>query len=98
MADADADPNEHKDQHGHGTHVVRLLLKFAPRAEIFVAKISDTKSLTLTRAHRLSEVSNLLLLSDLHLQLLIWYFDRRSDRLDNTPTLSTFPLVSSPCP
>ncbi|KAI1478324.1 subtilisin-like protein [Daldinia eschscholtzii] len=31
------------DSYGHGTHIVRLLLRFAPRADIIVAKISESK-------------------------------------------------------
>jgi subtilisin family serine protease len=33
------------DTHGHGTHVARILLRFAPRAELLVAKISEGRSL-----------------------------------------------------
>jgi len=33
------------DSYGHGTHVIRLLLRFAPFAKIIVAKISESKSL-----------------------------------------------------
>ena len=34
------------DDYGHGTHVVRLLLRFAPLAKIIVAKVSESKYLT----------------------------------------------------
>ncbi|OPB42086.1 hypothetical protein A0O28_0032030 [Trichoderma guizhouense] len=33
-----------EDTYGHGTHVTRLLLQMAPAAEIFIAKISDCKT------------------------------------------------------
>ncbi|KAI1089240.1 hypothetical protein F5B19DRAFT_467985 [Rostrohypoxylon terebratum] len=36
-------PDQWQDSHGHGTHVTRLLLETAPRAEIFVAKICTGK-------------------------------------------------------
>lgn len=32
-----------QDSHGHGTHIVRILLETAPRAEIFVGKICTGK-------------------------------------------------------
>ncbi|EHK48574.1 hypothetical protein TRIATDRAFT_53348 [Trichoderma atroviride IMI 206040] len=38
-----ADEHAHIDNDGHGTHVVGLLLRFAPRAKIIVAKISNSK-------------------------------------------------------
>lgn len=41
-----SDPDAYVDSYGHGTHVVRLLLRFAPRANILVAKISESKQLT----------------------------------------------------
>ncbi|EXK27691.1 hypothetical protein FOMG_15919 [Fusarium oxysporum f. sp. melonis 26406] len=37
------------DTHGHGTHVVKLLLRFAPRARIIVLKVSENSSLEKTR-------------------------------------------------
>ncbi|KAG7438611.1 Minor extracellular protease Epr [Fusarium oxysporum f. sp. raphani] len=33
-----------EDIHGHGTHVARLVLRHAPECEVYVAKISDTRS------------------------------------------------------
>ncbi|KAF2963179.1 hypothetical protein GQX73_g10399 [Xylaria multiplex] len=38
-------PTDHVDTYGHGTHVARLLLKMAPSADIFIAKISEGKHL-----------------------------------------------------
>jgi hypothetical protein len=46
------------DTHGHGTHVARLLLRFAPHAEIFVAKVSEGKSLEETKLEQLVKVSH----------------------------------------
>ncbi|KAK4443846.1 hypothetical protein QBC34DRAFT_416455 [Podospora aff. communis PSN243] len=40
-----ADEHAYVDSYGHGTHVVRLLLRFAPFANIIVAKISESKYL-----------------------------------------------------
>ncbi|KAI9684271.1 MAG: hypothetical protein M1822_005744 [Bathelium mastoideum] len=34
------------DSYGHGTHVARLLLRFAPSAEIVVAKVSESKDVS----------------------------------------------------
>ncbi|CCT63237.1 related to thermostable alkaline protease precursor [Fusarium fujikuroi IMI 58289] len=33
-----------EDIHGHGTHVARLVLRHAPECEVYVAKISNTRS------------------------------------------------------
>lgn len=38
-----ADEHDFVDTYGHGTHVVRLLLRFAPCAKIIIAKISNSK-------------------------------------------------------
>ncbi|RYP46073.1 hypothetical protein DL768_007665 [Monosporascus sp. mg162] len=40
------DEHAYVDSYGHGTHVVRLLLRFAPSAMIIVAKVSESKNLT----------------------------------------------------
>jgi hypothetical protein len=55
--DSDPNPSDWKDCHGHGTHVTRLLLKLAPRAEIFVAKMTNSKTLKLTKKHQFSKVN-----------------------------------------
>jgi hypothetical protein len=47
--DTDPDPEDWKDKHGHGTQVARLLLRYAPRADIIIAKICDSKSLKITK-------------------------------------------------
>lgn len=44
------------DEHGHGTQVARLVLKFAPRADICVARISSSRSLNV-KVTQLSKVS-----------------------------------------
>ena len=41
-----ADEYAYVDSYGHGTHVVRLLLRTVPFANIIVAKISESKYLT----------------------------------------------------
>jgi subtilisin family serine protease len=51
------DPDDHKDFHGHGTHVTRLLLEMAPSAELYIAKVSDSRSINATDLNRISEVS-----------------------------------------
>lgn len=50
-------PELDKDNYGHGTHVTRLLLQMAPAAEIYIAKISDTKHVDPKDMSRISEVS-----------------------------------------
>jgi subtilisin family serine protease len=45
------------DKHGHGTHVARILLTYAPRADIFVAKFSNTKELAADNVAQLHDVS-----------------------------------------
>ena len=46
-----------EDINGHGTHVARLLLRTAPAAEIFVAKISDNTSLYSKDISQIAHVS-----------------------------------------
>lgn len=50
-------PESYMDKYGHGTHVTRLLLKMAPAAEIYVAKITDNKSVDPQDMSRIAEVS-----------------------------------------
>lgn len=50
------DPKDCQDYHGHGTHVARLLLRFAPEADIYVAKVSDSRFLEKTTMDRLVRV------------------------------------------
>jgi hypothetical protein len=50
-------PESYLDNYGHGTHVARLLLKMAPAAEIFVAKITDDKNIDPENMSRIAEVS-----------------------------------------
>ncbi|EFX04389.1 extracellular serine protease [Grosmannia clavigera kw1407] len=42
-----------EDELGHGTHVTRLILEMAPEAELYVAKISDKKTIQSSDLHRL---------------------------------------------
>lgn len=44
------------DYHGHGTHVARLVLQFAPEAEIYIAKVSKSQSLEHTKIDQLAQV------------------------------------------
>lgn len=46
------------DYHGHGTHVARLLLRFAPEADIYVAKISASRTLEKTRLDQIANVTH----------------------------------------
>lgn len=50
-------PTDHGDTYGHGTHVARLLLKMAPAAEIFIAKICEGKHLNADRLSSITKVS-----------------------------------------
>jgi subtilisin family serine protease len=52
------DPEDHKDFHGHGTHVTRLLLEMAPSAELYIAKVSDNQSINVTDLNRIAEASS----------------------------------------
>lgn len=50
--------NDHsrtQDNDGHGTHIVGLVLQLAPHAEIYVAKISETRQVPVDS--RIDEVS-----------------------------------------
>ncbi|KAK3361553.1 hypothetical protein B0T24DRAFT_684592 [Lasiosphaeria ovina] len=44
-----AKEGDYEDSHGHGTHVVRIMLKLAPRAEVVVIKVSNGRSLEFTK-------------------------------------------------
>ncbi len=33
--------NDISDRYGHGTHAAELILRFAPEAELYVAKVAD---------------------------------------------------------
>jgi subtilisin family serine protease len=44
------------DTHGHGTHVAALLLKVAPYAQIYVAKVATAENIP--KDHRIAEVHN----------------------------------------
>jgi len=48
--------DQHLDSYGHGTHVVRLLLRFAPNAEIVVAKVSENKFFITTQMSQIIKV------------------------------------------
>ncbi|KAF5593782.1 subtilisin [Fusarium subglutinans] len=43
------------DIHGHGTHVARLVLRYAPECEVYVAKVSDTRSFSEDQVGRLAK-------------------------------------------
>ncbi len=49
------------DSYGHGTHVTRMLLKTAPLAEIYVAKVTENRDLDESRVGDIVKVcSNIL--------------------------------------
>lgn len=48
----------YEDEYGHGTHVTRLLLKMAPAAEIYVAKITNGKTVDTKDMGRIAEASS----------------------------------------
>lgn len=49
-----------KDYYGHGTHVARLLLTLAPQAELYIAKVSNGKSISPPDLFRIAEVCKIL--------------------------------------
>lgn len=55
---AEPDPDDYEDRYGHGTQVARLVLRFAPRATVIIAKISDSKTLNATKMAQLVKVRN----------------------------------------
>lgn len=54
--DTEPNPYDCEDEHGHGTHVARLVLRFAPRADVVVAKICNSKTLKQTKTMQLVNV------------------------------------------
>lgn len=51
------DPNDITDEHGHGTHVTRLILELAPSAEVYVAKVSNSLKIASNKLGSISKVS-----------------------------------------
>lgn len=51
------DPAEYYDDHGHGTHVSCLIMDMAPRADIYVAKVSNEWSIEGNKLHCIADVS-----------------------------------------
>ncbi|PON20790.1 hypothetical protein TGAM01_v210298 [Trichoderma gamsii] len=51
------DEDDHIDTYSHGTHVIRLLLRFAPNAKIILAKISKSKH-EVAKSHQIVEALN----------------------------------------
>lgn len=45
-----------QDTLGHGTHVAKLILKLAPSAEVYIAKIADEKTVNNTDLRCIAEV------------------------------------------
>ncbi|CAI7622907.1 unnamed protein product [Penicillium pancosmium] len=52
---SDPDTADFQDANGHGTHVTRLILKAAPSAEIFIAKISEGTTASTNNLHRIAK-------------------------------------------
>jgi hypothetical protein len=46
---------------GHGTHALGLLLQFAPHADVYVAQIANTKTLSMLDWPRVAKVSAIIL-------------------------------------
>lgn len=49
-------PHETQDEIGHGTHALGLLLKVAPSAEIFVAKVAPRETLNTNTFNDITKV------------------------------------------
>lgn len=49
-------PDDWKDSIGHGTQVARLVLGFAPRAEVVIAKVTDSATMEQTTVEHLVKV------------------------------------------
>ncbi|PTB51390.1 hypothetical protein M431DRAFT_19399 [Trichoderma harzianum CBS 226.95] len=49
------DLNDCEDQVDHGTMVARLLLTVAPKAELYIAKVTDQKKMPKNQLHRIAE-------------------------------------------
>lgn len=58
---SDSTPNEDptaNDQHGHGTHVADLILRVAPEAELYVAKVANARVIPETDFHLIAKESS----------------------------------------
>jgi subtilisin family serine protease len=52
----DSDPENWHDTYGHGTHVARLVIKVAPAAEIYIARVSTQKQIDANDTHLIAAV------------------------------------------
>jgi hypothetical protein len=53
-----SDPNHYEDMCGHGTHVVRSILKTTSAADLLVAKVSEGKTFNERNEHFVAEVED----------------------------------------
>lgn len=52
----DSDPDNWTDTYGHGTHVARLLIRVAPAADIYIARVSTGKHIAPEKTGLIAEV------------------------------------------
>ncbi|KAK8116357.1 hypothetical protein PG984_012859 [Apiospora sp. TS-2023a] len=52
--DAKPDYDDYKDINGHGTHVARFMLNYAPAAQLYIAKISNEATIQPLDLHRIT--------------------------------------------
>ncbi|KAH8878944.1 subtilisin-like protein [Thozetella sp. PMI_491] len=71
-----------QDQHGHGTHVARLLLKVAPTAQLYVAKISGSKKTPPSEFHRIVKAIKWCQEQKVHILSLSFGLDKRDPQID----------------
>ncbi len=64
------DHEDYDDDFGHGTWVALLLLQVAPEAEIYVAKVADSQSISKSKVYCIAEVGVLLVSKlEVHMKL-----------------------------
>ncbi|RYP66887.1 hypothetical protein DL771_007544 [Monosporascus sp. 5C6A] len=77
-------PENCVDNYGHGTHVTRLLIKMAPAAEIYVAKITDNKNVDPEDMSRIAEAIDWAVKEwDVHIISMSFGFEPRNEAIDN---------------
>ncbi|EFY97967.1 Peptidase S8, subtilisin, Ser-active site protein [Metarhizium robertsii ARSEF 23] len=77
--DNDPDKSKWQDMTGHGTQVARLVLQFAPLAEVVIAKITNSPTLKYTKTERLVEA--------------LKWAGERADIINLSFSLGTLPII-----
>ncbi|OBT39280.1 hypothetical protein VE00_10597 [Pseudogymnoascus sp. WSF 3629] len=77
-----------KDYYGHGTHVARLLLTLAPQAELYIAKVSNGKSISPPDLYRIAEAIIWACNNKVHIISMSFGLDNRDTDIDKAISIA----------